>query len=185
MLICPSSFLASLQLSPTDFVKTCCRGTKHWRVWITFNGPLLLLNNSKPATGSAFSDVFDDTSGPFPPSDATAMPTNGAGILAVYTELVLKKMATITGNVASAVYLNSGTASFAAVRMLNNRAQNAVLVFVNSSAAFTGEFSCSQDVNPLDLDPSVRANSTTCVLAANSSLEFQGPASFVNNVQHG
>ncbi|WIA20430.1 hypothetical protein OEZ85_004843 [Tetradesmus obliquus] len=53
------------------------RGTKNWRVWITFNGPLLLLNNSKPATGSAFSDVFGDTSGPFPPSDATAMPTNG------------------------------------------------------------------------------------------------------------
>jgi hypothetical protein len=157
-------------------------------VWLTFNGPLLLLRNNKPVRwytrldGHAgdgdpnFIDVAYNAS-------LISMPMTGAGIWANHTRIVLKSTTTIIGNNQSAVYLNSSSASFAAVHMLNNRAKDALLVFASSTVTFNGDFSCAQDVNPLELDLHISAASTTCVLATDSKVDFTGPACFINNVQ--
>lgn len=158
-----------------------CRGTSSRPVWMTFHGPLLLLSNNKPVSSFTVDEFIE----PLKPANATIMPMDGAGIWAVHTTMWLGATATITANNQSAVYLDSGTARFAAVRMLNNRANSAVLLFVNSSSSFAGTFDCSQNANPTDLAPYSRVQSTTCVLADNSSLRFNAPAIFAGNVQNG
>jgi hypothetical protein len=155
-------------------------------VWLTSKGPLLLLHNNKPVSqyakvgGSAGETAYLDES---IKSNATVMPMTGAGIWANHTRIVLTSLATIAGKNQSALYLDSGTASFNAVHMLNNRAKDAVLVFVKSSSTSEGDFSCAQDVNPLDLDFHISAASTTCVLATDSKVDFNSPARFINSVQ--
>jgi hypothetical protein len=148
-------------------------------VWLTFNGPLLLLNNNKPV--SQYTNVDEDRlSGA---ALTTAMPMTGAGIWANHTRMVLTSLARIAGNNQSAIYLSSGTARFNAVHMLNNRAKDAVLVFASSTATFDGNFSCAQDVDPLGLDFHISAASTTCVLAKDLKVDFYGPTRFINDVQ--
>jgi hypothetical protein len=151
---------------------------------LAFNGTLLLLGNNKPV--SEFTEQAEDW-GPIyaSPKDvnATAMSITGAGIWANHTRIVLRATTTISANNQSALYLNSGSARFNAVRLLDNTATDAVLVFVNASSTFAGTFDCAQSGNPLDIDPKSNAGSSTCVLAQDSSLEFNGPASFTNNLQ--
>lgn len=148
-------------------------------MWIEFNGQLLLLNNSKSV--SNFTSIYDH---PLPAAgNATVMSMNGAGIWATHTAIAIKGGTIISANNQSAVYMNASTVKFSSLRMLNNQAKNAVLVFVNSSAIFADRFNCSQAANPLDLDPRVHVPSTTCVLAYESTLRFNESARFSNSVQ--
>jgi hypothetical protein len=144
-------------------------------IWLTFDGPLVLQDNSRAINYSMDYNV----------TGKTIVPHSGAAVHAAHTMLLVNGPTTISGHPQGAVALFHSTASFSgAVTARNNRVSGgyiellafAVLALLKAQATFQNRFICDQDAKEPEADVS-----STCIAAWESSLEFRGTVTASNN----